>query len=64
MSSSAAGTMPAAVIAATASPAAVREANEPTIARSSRPPSGSSFRVTSVTMPSVPSDPTMSAVRS
>ena len=64
MSSSAAGTMPAAVISATATPAARSEPNEPTIARSSRPPSGSSRRVTSVTMPSVPSDPTISAVRS
>ncbi len=56
--------MPAAVISATATPAARSDPNEPTTARSSRPPSGSSCRVTSVTMPSVPSDPTMSAVRS
>ena len=43
--------MPAAPIAATATPAASSEGNEPTIARSSRPPSGRSLRVTSVMMP-------------
>ena len=56
--------MPAAPIAATATPAASSDGKEPTIARSSRPPSGRSFSVTSVMMPSVPSEPTMSAVRS
>ena len=56
--------MPAALIAATATPAASSEAKEPTTARSCRPPSGRSDRVSSVMMPSVPSEPTISAVRS
>lgn len=46
--------MPSAVSAATAGPAC-RDTNDPTIARSSRPPRGRSLPVASTTMPSVPS---------